>query len=44
MGTLPKPSCKPFSSKHASGVYWSDDHFTVDGTLLEAWASVKSFQ
>ena len=20
----------------------SDDHFTVDGTLLEAWASVKS--
>jgi len=22
----------------------SDDHFTVDGTLLEAWASVKSFQ
>ena len=22
----------------------SDDHFTVDGTLLEAWASQKSFQ
>jgi IS5 family transposase len=22
----------------------SDEHFTVDGTLLEAWASVKSFQ
>ena len=22
----------------------SDDHFTVDGTLLEAWASHKSFQ
>jgi transposase len=22
----------------------SDKHFTVDGTLLEAWASVKSFQ
>ncbi|MDP2815483.1 MAG: IS5 family transposase [Rectinemataceae bacterium] len=22
----------------------SDDHFTVDGTLLEAWASMKSFQ
>jgi transposase len=22
----------------------SDDHFTVDGTLLEAWASVKSFK
>ncbi len=22
----------------------SDEHFTVDGTLLEAWASEKSFQ
>ena len=22
----------------------SDEHFTVDGTLLEAWASQKSFQ
>jgi hypothetical protein len=22
----------------------SDDHFTVDGTLLEAWASLKRFQ
>ena len=22
----------------------SDDHFTVDGTLIEAWASVKSFR
>lgn len=22
----------------------SDDHFTVDGTLLEAWASLKSFK
>src|SRR5499426_3745550 len=24
--------------------YMSDDHFTVDGTLIEAWASQKSFQ
>ena len=24
--------------------YLSDQHFTVDGTLLEAWASVKSFR
>ncbi|MCK9404764.1 MAG: IS5 family transposase [Chitinophagaceae bacterium] len=24
--------------------YLSDDHFTVDGSLLEAWASMKSFQ
>ena len=22
----------------------SDEHFTVDGTLIEAWASHKSFQ
>jgi len=22
----------------------SEDHFTVDGTLLEAWASLKSFR
>ena len=29
----------------ARGKGWtSDEHFTVDGTLLEAWASVKSFQ
>lgn len=24
--------------------YVSDEHFTVDGTLLEAWASLKSFR
>jgi len=24
--------------------FTSDEHFTVDGTLIEAWASVKSFQ
>jgi hypothetical protein len=24
--------------------YVSDDHFTADGSLLEAWASVKSFK
>ncbi len=23
--------------------YLSDEHFTVDGTLIEAWASQKSF-
>ena len=23
---------------------WSEEHFSVDGTLLEAWASVKSFR
>jgi transposase len=30
---------------HARERGWmSDEHFTVDGTLLEAWASLKSFQ
>jgi transposase len=24
--------------------FLSDEHFTVDGTLIEAWASIKSFQ
>ncbi len=24
--------------------YRSDEHFTVDGTMIEAWASQKSFQ
>ena len=28
---------------HAAGLL-SDEHFTVDGTLLEAWASQKSFR
>ena len=28
---------------HEQG-WTSDEHFTVDGTLLEAWASLKSFQ
>lgn len=27
-----------------AGGLLSDDHFTVDGTLLEAWASMKSYQ
>ena len=27
-----------------AGGWVSDEHFTMDGTLLEAWASLKSFQ
>jgi transposase len=27
-----------------AGDLMSDDHFTVDGTLIEAWASMKSFR
>jgi transposase len=31
--------------EQARGLGWaSDEHFTVDGSLLEAWASAKSFQ
>src|SRR5260370_2938629 len=31
--------------EQARGQGWaSEEHFTVDGSLLEAWASVKSFQ
>ncbi len=29
---------------HRADPYMSDEHFTVDGTLIEAWASQKSFQ
>ena len=29
---------------HERGGLISDEHFTVDGTLLEAWASLKSFR
>ena len=31
-------------SRRATAGLLSDEHFTVDGTLLEAWASLKSFQ
>jgi transposase len=31
--------------EQARGQGWaSDEHFTVDGSLLEAWAGAKSFQ
>jgi transposase len=30
--------------EQARGQGWADEHFTVDGSLLEAWASAKSFQ
>src|SRR6185437_2680663 len=39
---------REFLSQTVKQVYekgWaSDEHFTVDGTLIEAWASLKSFQ
>src|SRR5256712_12463988 len=44
MGTSPKASSKLCSSRARERDLLSDEHFTVDGTLLEAWASVKSYQ
>jgi hypothetical protein len=43
MGTLPKSSFKPCQQARERSLL-SDEHFTVDGTLLEAWASAKSYQ
>jgi transposase len=35
--------CEVVAEAKSNG-WASDEHFTVDGTLLEAWASLKSFQ
>lgn len=35
--------CEVIAQAQAKGLT-SDEHFTVDGTLIEAWASLKSFQ
>jgi transposase len=35
--------CEVVKQAHSQGLT-SDEHFTVDGTLIEAWASLKSFQ
>jgi len=35
--------CEVIAQARGKGLT-SDEHFTVDGTLLEAWASLKSFQ
>src|SRR5690349_14602006 len=35
--------CEVLAQAQAKGLT-SDEHFTVDGTLIEAWASLKSFQ
>src|SRR5882757_5443490 len=32
------------SAKKRAKPFMSDDHFTVDGTLIQAWASHKSFR
>jgi len=42
--TSPTLSSQPCLSRHDSENLLSDEHFTVDGTLLEAWAGQKSFR
>ena len=42
--TSPPGSSGPYSGQAEVEALLSDDHFTVDGTLIEAWASMKSFK
>ncbi len=39
-----KKSLAEIVQQARSAQLMSDDHFTVDGTLIEAWASLKSFR
>ena len=43
---LPEPIAQAFFQRvlRQARTYLSDEHFTVDGTLIEAWASQKSFR
>jgi len=43
-GTWPKPSLRARLAQARQRGLLSDEHFTVDGTLIEAWASLKSFK
>src|SRR6266851_10238643 len=43
-GTLPRPSLARVLAQARQRGLLSDEHFTVDGTLIEAWASLKSFK
>jgi transposase len=43
-GAVAKEFLAQVVERARAGGLISDEHFTVDGTLLEAWASVKSFQ
>ncbi len=42
--TWPRSFWRKWWSKRGLKGLTSDEHFTVDGTLLEAWAGAKSFQ
>ena len=37
-------SSRPFSIRARSGSFLSDEHFSVDGTLVEAWAEPEELQ
>jgi transposase len=43
-GALAKEFLAQVVERARAAALISDEHFTVDGTLLEAWASLKSFQ
>ena len=43
-GDIAKAFFQAVLQQAREGSLLSDEHFTVDGTLLEAWASLKSFQ
>src|SRR4030088_2832452 len=43
-GDIAKPVFQAVLQQARERSLLSDEHFTVDGTLLEAWASVKSYQ
>ena len=42
--TWPRPFSRRILEQAAAAGLLSDEHFTVDGTLIEAWASLKSFR
>jgi IS5 family transposase len=43
-GDVARRFCAEVTAEARAQGLLSDDHFTVDGTLLEAWASFKSFK
>ena len=42
-GTSPRPSSRAVVQQAQARQLLSPEHFTVDGTLIEAWAGLKSF-
>ena len=42
--TSPRPSSSGSLAQAQAAALLSDEHFTVDGTLIEAWAGLKSFK